>query len=32
MADEFEFEDEDEPEVQEDSFARFSEAVLYSTD
>lgn len=32
MADEFEFDDEDEPEVQEDCFARFSEAVLYSTD
>lgn len=32
MADEIEFEDELEPEVQEDRFARFSEAVLYSTD
>ena len=32
MTDEVEFEDEIEPEVQEDRFARFSEAVLYSTD
>lgn len=32
MADEIEFEDEVEPEIHRDRFARFSEAVLYSTD
>lgn len=32
MADDVEFDDEVEPEVQEDRFRRFSEAVLYSTD
>ncbi|MCA9091480.1 MAG: DUF262 domain-containing protein [Planctomycetaceae bacterium] len=32
MTDDIEFEDEAEPEVEEDRFRRFSEAVLYSTD